>query len=103
MAQALAQGRVVPVLRLVLQGRTVPAGEPADSAGGEPKAARMTSVIGRASRFGLQDFFPKTSFKTIISSVWSATSLLSLRFSSFSRRGRRASLASKPPNFCFHL
>ena len=41
MAQALTQGGVLTALRLVLQGRTVPAGwAPADSAGGGPESGR---------------------------------------------------------------
>ena len=51
-AQPLAQGRVVTALRPVLQGRTVPAGQSAEAAGGEPKA-RDDFGHDSASRFGL--------------------------------------------------
>jgi len=52
MAQTFAQGRVVAALRLVLQGRTVPTGEAADTAGGEPKAGD-DFVHDGAAHFGL--------------------------------------------------
>ena len=65
-AQTLAQSCLVAALRPVLQGRAVPSGQSAEAAGGEPKA-REDFVHDGASRFGLEDFFPSSSFKTMLS------------------------------------
>src|SRR5581483_6945400 len=48
-------------------------------------------------------FFASRSFRAALSSIDSASSFFSLRFSSSSDRRRLASDASSPPNFAFHL
>src|SRR5205814_5095544 len=52
---------------------------------------------------GRQNFFATTVFKAWLSSVRSATTCFTRRFSSSSCRSRRASLISKPPYSPFHL
>ena len=47
--------------------------------------------------------FPKRSFKNVLSSIASASSRFSFRFSSSSCRNRRASDTSSPPNLAFSL
>jgi hypothetical protein len=57
----------------------------------------------RMTRPRRQKFFPTRSFNAALSSICSAKSFLSRRFSSSSARSRLASDASMPPNLAFHL
>src|SRR5258707_3412136 len=50
-----------------------------------------------------QTFFPSRSFSAALSSIASASSFLSRRFSSSSDFSRRVSETSHPPYFAFHL
>jgi hypothetical protein len=57
-------------------------------------------VLREASR-GPQTFFPSRSSSAALSSIASASSFLSRRFSSTSDFNRRASETSNPPYFAF--
>src|SRR5580704_14481554 len=54
-------------------------------------------------RRGLQTFFPSRSLSAALSSIASANSFYSRRFSSSSDFSRRASEISSPPYLAFHL
>ena len=57
----------------------------------------------RSARGRLQTFFPSRSLSAGLSSIDSASSRFSRRFSSSSDFKRRASDTSSPPYFAFHL
>ncbi len=58
---------------------------------------------GLAPRDGRHHFFELMSFSMALSSIDSASSLFSFRFSSSRTFSRRASETSSPPYFDFHL
>jgi len=76
----------------------------------QPACAHLTqpALLDQSSnrhlpRHRLQTFFPSRSFSAALSSIASASSFFSRRFSSSSDFNRRASETSIPPYFTFHL
>src|SRR5690606_37122170 len=98
----LAQHDVVGSKRLIAHRHPAAAQDPARPPLAHPKRSlEMGDGISLGS--GRHHFFPRRSFRAALSSMLSASSFLSLLFSSSSAFSRFASLTSMPPYLAFHL
>lgn len=100
--QALAHGRIVALDRPVLLHRAPLTDDPATP----PFAQALIGhekAHGSAFRDGRHQFFARSSFIADTSSIWSATIRFNFAFSASNSRSRRASDASRLPNFLRHV
>src|SRR5208282_4003837 len=102
LAQPLPQHRVVRPPRPIVHARTIKPDQPACAHLAQPALLDQSSNR-HLPRHRLQTFFPSRSLSAALSSIASASSFFSRRFSSSSDFNRRASDTSSPPYFAFHL
>src|SRR5205814_8648520 len=100
--QQFAIRRVVLALLAVTRGRPVDLEQPRSAS--LRQSVTLNNVVNcRMTRPRRQKFFPTRSLSAALSSICSATSFFSRRFSSSRARSLRASDTSRPPNFASHL
>src|SRR4029077_12945637 len=100
--QQFAIRRVVLALLAVTRGRPVDLEQPRGAS--LRQSVTLNNVVNcRMTRPRRQKFFPTRSLSAALSSICSANSFFSRRFSSSRARSLRASDTSRPPNFAFHL
>src|SRR5579863_4058764 len=102
LAQALTQCRIVRTPGLIAPYRMIDSHQPAGASLTQPVLLDQP-VHREASRRRPQPFFPSRSLSAALSSIDSANSFFSRRFSSSSDFSRRAAETSSPPYFAFHL
>lgn len=102
LAQPYTHDIIAPAQRLILPCRPVDPDQPAGTTLGEAVVGHQLPHRSVALRRPGQ-FFPSRSFSADTSSIVSASSLFSRRFSSSSVRNRAASDTVIPPYFAFQL
>src|SRR5216684_1569458 len=102
LAQALTQCRIVCAPGLIAPYRMIDPDQPACPPLTQPVLLDQP-VHREAPCRRPHTFFPSRSLSAALSSIASASSFLSRRFSSSSDFNRRASDTSNPPYFAFHL